>query len=180
MSWLPPYPVETARLLLRPHRMTDLDDLVGFHGDPEVTRYIPWPVRDRRQTEEALAAKLAQDRAERDGDWIVLAMQRRDTGTVIGEVLLKREDAEHGVAELGYAMSRAHQGQGLASEAAAAMIALAAGFGVRTVVAHIDRHNAASIALATRLGLRRARDLADGLVEYALRLPPAAPTPQQM
>ena len=37
--------------MLRAHRMDDLDDLARFHGDPEVVRYVPWPVRDRAATE---------------------------------------------------------------------------------------------------------------------------------
>ena len=34
-------PIETERLILRPHRMDDLDDLERFHGDPDVVRYVP-------------------------------------------------------------------------------------------------------------------------------------------
>ena len=46
-------PLETERLVLRAHRREDLDDLVRFHGDPEVVRYVPWPVRDRAATNSA-------------------------------------------------------------------------------------------------------------------------------
>ena len=53
-------PIFTDRLVLRPHRMADLDDLVRFHGDPDVVRYLPWPVRDRAATEQALRMKLGQ------------------------------------------------------------------------------------------------------------------------
>ena len=56
--WAPAYPIRTARLLLRPHLESDLDDLVPFHSDPQVTRYIPWPVRNREETRVALQAKL--------------------------------------------------------------------------------------------------------------------------
>ena len=43
-------PIETERLVLRAHRTSDLDDLLAFHGDPEVVRFVPWPVRDRAAT----------------------------------------------------------------------------------------------------------------------------------
>lgn len=36
-TWAPDYPIRTSRLLLRPHLESDLDDLVPFHSDPEVT-----------------------------------------------------------------------------------------------------------------------------------------------
>lgn len=59
MSGLDPaLPIRTERLLLRPHRPEDLDDLVRFHSDPEVVRYVPWLVRDRAATEETLQVKL--------------------------------------------------------------------------------------------------------------------------
>jgi len=46
-QWVVEHPIETERLRLRPHRMSDVDDLLRFHSDPEVVRYLPWPVRDR-------------------------------------------------------------------------------------------------------------------------------------
>ncbi len=60
MSLHPSYPIRTERLDLRPHRMEDLDDLLAFHSDPDVVRYVPWPVRDREQTRTALKAKLTR------------------------------------------------------------------------------------------------------------------------
>ena len=53
----PGLPLETERLLLRVHRS---EDLVVFHSDPDVVRFVPWPVRDRAATAETLAVKLDQ------------------------------------------------------------------------------------------------------------------------
>jgi RimJ/RimL family protein N-acetyltransferase len=55
--WAPRLPLSTERLELRGHRTDDIDDLVVFHSDPRITKYLPWPVRDRRQTAEALEKK---------------------------------------------------------------------------------------------------------------------------
>ena len=104
----PAYPIDTARLRLRPHRADDLDDLVAFHGDPAVVRHIPWPVRDREATRAALEAKLGQGRLTEPGQWLVLAVEERASGTVIGEVLLKWASAESRQGELGFAFARAH------------------------------------------------------------------------
>jgi RimJ/RimL family protein N-acetyltransferase len=156
-AWAPALPIVTDRLVLRAHRETDLDDLLLFHSDPEVVRYIPWPVRTREQVVEALANKLERTVARKPQDWIVLAMQLRETGAVIGEVLLKREsDAE---AELGYALARPFHGMGLATEASTAMLRLAFdSFGVHRVIAKFDSRNTASQALLERLGFRFVRD----------------------
>lgn len=151
--WAPAYPIRTARLLLRPHLETDLDDLVPFHSDPQVTRYIPWPVRSREETRLALRAKLDKGRADQEGDWLILAVVFAAEDRVIGEVLLKRESDAERTGELGYVIAPSHQGLGLASEAAEAMLALAFGtFGLDSVTARIDEPNEASRRMITRLG----------------------------
>ncbi len=39
--------LETARLRLRALELADEDDLLAYQSDPEIVRYIPWPVRTR-------------------------------------------------------------------------------------------------------------------------------------
>jgi RimJ/RimL family protein N-acetyltransferase len=149
--WTFDYPLRTERLLLRPHTPGDLDDLVVFHSDPAVTRYIPWPVRNREQTLDVLTVKLSQASATTPGDWIVLAIEDQSSGHVIGEILLKRKsDTE---AELGYVLATSAQGKGLITEAATNLLAEAEhSFGVTTVDATVEKPNAASVWVLTRLG----------------------------
>jgi RimJ/RimL family protein N-acetyltransferase len=155
-------PIETERLVLRPHRMDDLDDLAVFHGDADVVRFVPWPVRDRAATEEALRVKLTQTGLAAHGQWLVLAVEVRETGTVIGEVLLKW--ASHRQGEVGFAFARSHQGQGYAAEAARAMLRL--GFddlGFHRIAAVVIDGNDASVRLLGRLGFRQEARLVDGV-----------------
>jgi RimJ/RimL family protein N-acetyltransferase len=155
-------PIGTERLLLRPHRMEDLDDLVVFHSDPDVVRYVPWPVRDRAATEETLRAKLTQTELAAHGQWLVLAMELRETGTVIGEVLLKWASDRQG--EIGFALGRGHHGHGYAAEAATAMLRL--GFedlGFHRISAVVIDGNAASARLLARLGFRQEARFVDGV-----------------
>lgn len=152
--WAPTLPILTERLALRLHRETDLDDLLAYHGDPETTRYLPWPVRTRQQTADALVPKLGQGVATLEGEWLVLAIEERASGIVIGEVLLKRGPGT--TCELGYVIRRDRHGLGLASEAVAAMLALAFdAYGRTTVDAQIQRGNAASVRLVERFGFVR-------------------------
>lgn len=149
----PQYPIATERLLLRPHRPDDLEDLLAFHGDPDVVRYLPWPVRDREATAAALRPKLAQGVLTEPGQWLVLAVELRETASVIGEVLLKWAGDEHRQGELGFAFGRAHHGRGLAAEAAAEMLRL--GFdelGLHRITAVCIAENTASARLLERLG----------------------------
>jgi RimJ/RimL family protein N-acetyltransferase len=156
-------PLETERLVLRAHRRDDLDDLASFHGDPEVVRHVPWPVRDREATAETLEAKLAQTSLDELGQWLVLAVELRSTGTVIGEVLLKWAADRQG--ELGFAFRRDHQGHGYAGEAATALLRL--GFddlGFHRISAVVIEGNDASLRLLDRLGFRREARHVDGVV----------------
>jgi RimJ/RimL family protein N-acetyltransferase len=164
-------------LRLRPHRPGDLDDMLVYHSDPEVVRYIPWPVRTRDQTREALAMRLHQGTAHAVGEWLVLAMEETDTGTVIGEVLLKRSDDKNRVGELGYAMRSDRQGKGLASEAVRAMLNLGfRTFGLTSITAAVESPNMASRRLLERFGFARDESLDEGeLLGYRLSAP--SPTP---
>jgi RimJ/RimL family protein N-acetyltransferase len=160
----PAYPIRTGRLDLRPHRCDDLEDLLGFHSQPEVVRYVPWPVRDREQTRTALEAKLSQGVVTEPGQWLVLAMEVRETSRVIGEVLLKWESETDRQGEIGFAVNRAYQGQGFAAEAARAVLRL--GFddlALHRIVAVCIDANADSVRLLRRLGMQQEAHLRDNV-----------------
>lgn len=164
MTGLPvPLPITTERLVLRAHRMDDLDDLARFHGDPEVVRFVPWPVRDRAATEETLRVKLTQTELVAHGQWLVLAIEVRATGTVVGEVLLKW--ASQGQGELGFALAREAQGHGYAAEAATAVLRIAFDdLDLHRVTAVVIEGNDASARLLARLGFRQEARHIDGVL----------------
>ncbi len=150
------YPVRTQRLELRPHREGDLDDLLEFHSLAEVVRYVPWPVRDREQTRVALETKLAQDALRAPGDWLVLAVELRETRRVVGEVLLKWASDTSRQGELGFAFHPRAQGQGLAAEAAHAVLRIGFdGLGLHRITATCITGNDRSARLLGRLGMRQ-------------------------
>lgn len=158
-------PLQTRRLILRPHRDSDLEDLLAFHSDPEVVRYTPWPVRDREATAATLRTKVDQATITEPGQWLVLAVELRSASTVIGEVLLKWESAENRQGEIGFAFARDHQGQGYATEAAAEMLRL--GFealGLHRIIAVCIEENRASTSVLGRLGFTQEARLVDNLL----------------
>lgn len=149
----PSYPLRTERLVLRPHRLDDLDDLYAFHSLPEVVRYVPWPVRDRSQTRTALEAKLDQATLTEPGRWLVLAIEY--DGRVIGEALLKWASDTDRQGEVGIAMHPDFQGRGLASEAVREMLRL--GFdelGLHRITGVCVDANTASARMLERLGFQ--------------------------
>jgi len=154
LPWTPVLPIGTPRLLLRAHTPADLDDLLQFHSDPEVVRYLPWPIRSVDETRFALLAKVPQGRVDAEGQWLDLAIQLIETGRVIGEVVLKCESETQG--ELGFALHAGFHRAGYGFEAAHAMLSLAFGeFGLHRVTATLDARNAASAALLGKLGMQQ-------------------------
>jgi RimJ/RimL family protein N-acetyltransferase len=168
--WTFDYPLRTERLDLRPHTLADLDDLEVFHSDPDVTRYIPWPVRDREQVRAALVAKIPQISASAAGEWIVLAVEERRSGTVIGEILLKREADT--AAEIGYAFATQGQGKGLATEAVVSLMSAARRqLRITTFDALVETPNVASARLLARVGFAPAPSTEPGLLSFRRTAP---------
>ena len=152
-DWRIPVPIETARTRLRFHTTADDLDLLRFHSDAEVTRYLPWPVRDLTAVRATLQDKIKQTHLSADGAWLSLAVEHRATGRVIGEALVRRTEAVTGIAEIGYAFARDVHGQGYGTEVVETLFEVARrALPLRQVVAHVEAANDPSRRLLTRLG----------------------------
>ena len=89
------------------------------------------------------------------GEWFQFAIELQETGTLIGDCALKVEQ-DGRQAEISFALSREHQGEGYASEAISCLLDYAFGdLGLHWVVAITDQENGPSFALLERLGMRR-------------------------
>ena len=148
-------PIETARLRLRRFTAADLPALIAYRNDPEVARYQGW---ETFSAEEADAFLHGQDATEpgAPGAWLQIAMEEKASGTVVGDCALhvREDDARQG--EIGFTLSRAHQGRGLAREAVTAVLDYAFGtLGLHRMIAVTDARNAAAPALLERIGMRR-------------------------
>jgi RimJ/RimL family protein N-acetyltransferase len=147
--------VETARLRLRRFTAADLPAFLAYRNDPEVARYQGW---ETISAEEADAFLRKQDATEpgAPGSWFQIAMEEKASGTVVGDCGLhvREDDARQG--EIGFTLSRAHQGRGLAHEAVTAVLDYAFGtLRLHRMIAITDARNAASVALLERIGMRR-------------------------
>ena len=154
----PDFPIETERLLIRPlDPDKDVDDVFAYQSQADVCRYIPYEPRTREQIADRLAdPERTRSTLDKDGQVMSLAVELRETGRVIGDVVLIYGSAEHQCAEIGYVFNPDQQGNGYATEACHVLLALAFdGLRVRRVTARIDDRNVASAAVLRRLGMRQ-------------------------
>ena len=158
----PHLPIATERLILRPFEPGDLDALAALHGDPQLTRWVPWGPRSREQVEEVLERKIAAATIEEDGDGLGIAPVVRETGEMVGDFTLQIASREYATGEIGWMLHAGQQGRGLAREACAAILALAfEDLGLHRVIARIEPRNTASVRLAEDLGMRREAHLVE-------------------
>ena len=160
MSEAPPgqlsLPIETARLILRRYEDRDVRDIVEYSREADywLARSLDW-----KPTGESVRAYFEAQRDQRPEAhplWMNLMMELRSEGKVVGCVGIGVTDKEHGQASIGWMLSCRYQGQGLATEAAQALVDF--GFGsmaLHRIFARTGKANARSWRLMERLGMRR-------------------------
>lgn len=151
-------PVFTERLALRGLLPADAEDMLAYRSLESVVRYVPFEPMDIGEIRRRLNGWWSQTtlRDDVDGTGLLIGVERRDTGTLIGDVSLFHRSAEHRGAEIGWLLHPDHGGRGFATEAAHGILHLAfERLGVHRVVAHVDARNGPSLRLCERLGMRR-------------------------
>jgi adenylate kinase len=93
--------------------------------------------------------------------WMVRLILLRRPGTVIGSIGFHGPPALLGRAEIGYTVFKPWRRQGFALEAVGALLEWAAGQGAPSVFLSIGPGNAASLAIARRLGFRQVGEQED-------------------
>ena len=174
MTSLPPRPevpvlasldlvIRTPRLVLRPYRETDLDEIWPYVSDPELPRMMSWAAhRDREETLAWLRGRAASI-AEGTGIGFAVEHEGRAAGSVgLDGITWQLRAWRVDRAELGYWIAPHLQGRGLMTEAAAAVTR----FGFETLGLHkitvgcIDG-NEPSRRIIERLGFRPIGRLVD-------------------
>jgi RimJ/RimL family protein N-acetyltransferase len=102
--------------------------------------------------------------------WCNWVIQLRNPRCLTGTVQATISTADEPLAEISWVVGTRWQGQGIATEAARALIAWLAGQSVRTVIAHIHPRHQASAAVATAAGLAPTGELEDGEMRWCLAL----------
>ncbi len=144
-------PLDAERVVLRRLQPGDEPRFAAYRADAELARYQGW---SPMTPEEARAFIGAADEAPTlgAGTWHQLAIAERGSDLLLGDIgLCGRENGE---VELGFTLTHAAQGRGIATEALRTLVQALFRFPqVRCVVAETDERNRASIRVLERLGM---------------------------
>ena len=151
--------IESPRLRLRRLRLSDAPELIALDSDPEVMRWVGSPpvCTSPAETAERVRQRLETDHGPL-GFW---AVERRADGGFCGLCALLLMPAGADV-ELAYRLTRSCWGQGLATEAAAAVVDHAfRALALPRLVAVTYPENTASQRVLEKVGFARR-----GFVDY--------------
>jgi ribosomal-protein-alanine N-acetyltransferase len=153
--------LETKRLKLREFVESDWKAVLAYQNDPRYLRYYPW-----QQRTEAEVRAFVQIFTE----WQVYlqrykfqwALTIKDSGILIGNAGIRKENISDHEAELGYEVNPQYWGHGYASEAARAVRDF--GFqelGLHRIWANCLKENSASRRVLEKIGMRLEGTLRD-------------------
>ena len=146
--------LETQRLILRPMRMSDAEDLFAYSKDPLVAQHVLWDAHENiHQTRAYIRYVLRQ---YRNGQPSSFCIQLKETGRVIGTIGFMWANADNRAAEVGYSLARAQWNHGYMTEALKAILAF--GFNelhLNRIEAQHETDNPASGRVMLHAGMRK-------------------------
>ena len=145
--------------MLRPFRISDVDNVFEYTQDPEWARYqvniLPVPLP--RKNAESLAAMFSDP-----AGWVKIGMLRIFAvvfeGKVIGEIVLNQRDDDrpNERVEIAYSLARKYWNKGLTTEAARAVMDWAfQTYSFNRMYAWCDPRNTGSWRVMEKLGMRQ-------------------------
>lgn len=137
--------IVTERLILRPFRESDYDDLYEFLSQLRDDEFEGYPDITYENGREQLKARLGSDK--------FYAVELKESAKVVGNIYCGSRD--YNAKEVGYIINKRYQRKGYARETLRAVVGRAFRAGVHRVYAECDPRNEASWRLLESTGFRR-------------------------
>jgi RimJ/RimL family protein N-acetyltransferase len=168
-------PITTRRLALVPLSVGHADEMATVLADPQLYVFTggfpPTPQELHARYERWIAG--SPDPAVSWCNWVI---QLRGPGCLAGTVQATISGGDEPAAEVAWVVGAPWQGQGIATEAARALVAWLGQQPVRTVIAYIHPNHQASATVAASAGLTPTGQLKDGEMKWRLTLIPPPPS----
>ena len=130
------------KVILRKLAISDVDDLLTINLNPDVTKYIPFMIRDRN-----VLLSWINSLSPADHEFMILLPNPDDTDSeIIGECSLD----ENG--EIGLMILPKYWRQGYGTDTVKQLMKIAHDLGLETVTAQTDRENKACVGLLRSMG----------------------------
>ncbi|MBL7889364.1 MAG: GNAT family N-acetyltransferase [Bacteroidia bacterium] len=158
-----PFPnLETSRLLLRRINESDMDDLFLMRSNPEIMRYIPRPIAQKKEDVMELISRVNDGILKNESiNW---AIALKETNQLIGTIGYVRSKPEDHRAEVGYMLNSAFHCKGFTFEALEKVIEY--GFenmNLHSIEAIIDPRNIASEKLLLKCNFNKEAHLKENV-----------------
>ena len=146
------FPLTTERTIIRPLAPVDLTSFVSYRTDPEIARYQSWDTSySVDQATRLIESQQGIELPAKD-QWLQLAICNRVSSELIGDLALHTLEEDDSY-EIGFTISKTHQGKGFAKEAASCLLNfLFHQVGATRIIASTDSRNYSSIKLLEALG----------------------------
>jgi len=145
--------LETPRLVIRSFEPADAEGMLAVFGDPEVRKYLPpFPDPTIESMGKSVARRMAMERDHGHGLW---AVERKDTGELIGDCGLMLVEGTGPEVEIAYHYKQTAWNHGYGTEAAIAC--LDRGFGplpLDQIIAICFPENVGSWRVMEKAGMR--------------------------
>jgi RimJ/RimL family protein N-acetyltransferase len=165
-------PISTSRLTLVPLSPGHADEMAAVLADPDLYTFTgssPPTCQELRARYERWTAG-SPDPAVSWCNWVI---QLRRPRCLAGTVQATISTGDEPLAEVAWVVGTPWQGQGIATEAALALISWLRQQSVSTVIAHIHPRHQASAAVAAAAGLTPTGQLQDGETLWRLTMTPS-------
>lgn len=147
---MPDWTIRTARTLVRPAVLADVEALHASRGQ------MPFDPQTRTLAETRRLIRAMERRAATDqAGWQQFAVIDCSNDVFLGDIGVNFDTPRNTQAEIGFAFAPKARGQGFASEAVAALIELLFARGRHRLIAQTDMRNIAAQKLLERMRFRR-------------------------
>jgi len=146
---------ETARLIIRPLGLEDLNDFHAYRSDPEVARFQGYEPMSESECAKYLT-KNVQTEFGVAGKWKQFALELKSEQKVIGDLGVHFREKDPKTCELGVSLNRNYQRQGFAKETMSIVLEhLFSNLKIHRVAERLDSENEDSIKLLESIGFRK-------------------------
>jgi len=164
-------PISTRRLTLVPLSPEHADEMTAVLAEPNLYSFTGGtpPTRQELRARYERWVAGSPDPAVSWCNWVI---QLRSPRCLTGTVQATISTTDESLAEIAWVVGTRWQGQGIATEAAQALVSWLRHQSVHTTIAHIHPSHGASAAVAAAAGLAPTGQLEDGEMMWRLTMTP--------